>query len=430
VHRKGVLLFGCFAAVLVSYPICSAQIPGNAAPSHYKERVLHRFAGDKRGGAPFAGVTFDSSGNLYGTTTQGGVAGYGTVFELTHSETGWKETVLHSFKGADGDYPNAGSLVFDRAGNIYGTTAYGGAYGFGTVYELTKRSNNTWAERVLHSFRGVGNGDGQYPEAGIIFDSKGNLYGTTNLGGREAYGCPGNGCGTVFKLTPSGSHWKETLLYTFRGNEDGAGVNAPLIFDTAGSLYGTTAEGGTGNQGIIFELTQANGVWKERVLHRFTGGSDGGGPYAGLTFHGTGHIYGSTFYGGTSGYGTVFELSHLKTGWEETVLFNFDAGSDGGFPYYGTLKFDKTGNIYGTTQAGGCCGFGTVFELSPGGDGKWTETVLDGFVGDGDDGVQPVGGVVFDAAGNLYGTTSGGGNLGTCSDTVSGCGVVFELTPQ
>jgi uncharacterized repeat protein (TIGR03803 family) len=141
-------------------------------------------------------------------------------------------------------------------------------------------------------------------------------------------------------------------------------------------------------------------------------------------------INSSTFSGGTSGFGTVFELRHLKTGWKETVLSNFDAGSDGGFPYFGTLPFDKTGNIYGTTLAGGCCGFGTVFELSPAGNREWTETVLASFVTDGDDGVQPDGGVIFDAAGNLYGTTAGGAGLGTCSDTVLGCGVVFELSPQ
>jgi uncharacterized repeat protein (TIGR03803 family) len=427
-HRKGVLLVvGCFASLFGSYRMGSAQIV-NTTPSQYKETVLHRFSGGKQGGAPFAGLTFDSSGNLYGTTSQGGF-GFGAVFELTPAKTGWKERVIYRFaKLPDGIIPNPGSLILDGAGNIYGTTGGGGAYGFGTVYELTRHPDNTWTESILYSFRGSGNGDGQDPEAGLIFDSLGNLYGTTALGG---HGCSGTGCGTVFKLSPSGSDWTETLLYSFRGNSDGAGVSAPVIFDRAGNLYGTTTEGGnSANQGTVFELTQAKGVWKEKVLHRFTGGSDGGGPYAGLTLHGTGHIYGSTFYGGTSGYGTVFELTHLKTEWMETVLYNFDAGSDGGFPYYGTLVFDKTGNVYGTTSTGGCCGFGTVFELSPAGNGKWTETVLDGFVGDGDDGVEPDGGLVFDTAGNLYGTTSGGGGLGTCSDTVLGCGVVFKLTPR
>jgi uncharacterized repeat protein (TIGR03803 family) len=389
------------------------------------EVILYSFSGENDGGAPFAGMIFDKEGKLYGTTTQGGVGGVGTVFELTPSSNGWDQTTLYNFTGgAGGGGPSTAGLIFDHAGDIYGTTGNGGAHGFGTVFELKPNSDKGWTEKVLYSFRGNGQDDGQNPSGGVIFDDSGNLYGTTVLGGRGSDTCPA-GCGTVFKLTPSRSGWKETRLYSFKGNEDGAGVAAGVIFDKAGSLYGTTSEGGTG-YGNVFTLARVNGRWKEQVLYRFTGGSDGGTPYAGLTFDRADNIYGTTFYGGTAGYGTVFKLALSKKHWRESVLHSFTAGSDGGFPYYGTLLFDKAGNLYGTTLVGGCCADGVAFELSPS-KAQWKETVLYSFSGE--DGCEPVSGLVFDAVGRLYGTTSGWGGLGSCNDTVYGCGVAFELTP-
>jgi uncharacterized repeat protein (TIGR03803 family) len=385
-----------------------------ASPSSpsVQEVILYSFSGKNDGGAPSAAMTFDSKGNLYGTTNQGGVGLGGTVFKLTSSSNGWEESTLYSFTGGkDGGFPGPGTLIFDYEGNIYGTTIGGGTYGFGTVFELKPEPNNAWKEKVLYSFKGSKKGDGQQPWAGVTSDESGNLYGTTELGGHASTTCP-SGCGTVFKLTHSGSVWTEALIYNFKGKQDGAGVPAGVIADKGGNLYGTTSEGGgVGNFGTVFKLAQTKGVWKEQVLHRFTGGDDGGSPYAGLTLDSAENLYGTTFYGGTSGYGTVFKLS--KTGWRETVLQNFAASTDGGFPYYGTLIFDKAGNLYGTTSVGGCCADGIAFELSPS-EEQWTETVLFSFSGE--DGWEPNAGLNFDALGNLYGTTSGGAGLGSCSD--------------
>jgi uncharacterized repeat protein (TIGR03803 family) len=409
------------------------------AADNWKATVLHSFD-SWDGSAPQSGLIFDAAGNLYGTTVTGGTypcgaLGCGTVFELTPVPGGgWTETVLHSFSGSapDGLNPYA-SLVFDAVGNLYGTTAGGGTYGYGTVFELSPAPGGGWRERVLHSFA---NGtDGAYPVYGaLIFDAAGNLYGTTSSGG--TYSCQGNGgCGTVFELSPTASGgWTETVLYDFGRGTDGYSPEAGLVQDAAGNLYGTTTYGGANGCavaqyegcGTVFELTPAaGGRWTETVVHDFGGGTDAATPVAGLTFDTAGNLYGTTESGGSYGFGTVFELSPAGTGWSEKVIYSFNEGPDGYEPTAGTLVFDTAGSLYGTAYYGGSDGDGgTAFQLTQAAGGAWTETALYSFaLYDGD-----WAGLIFDADGNLYGTTWYGGT-GQCDAPYPGCGTVFELSP-
>jgi uncharacterized repeat protein (TIGR03803 family) len=259
-------------------------------------------------------------------------------------------------------------------------------------------------ESVLYAFNGIA--AGLHPTAGLVRNAEGNLYGTTNQGGNT--GCGGLGCGTVFKVTPSG---EETVLHVFTGAPDGASPAADLILDKEGNLYGTTQDGGASCCGTVFQLTPAG---KETVLHSFTGAADGGAPSARLLSDGEGNLYGTTQYGGAS-YGTVFELT---PGGILNVLYTFTGGADGGTPLGGLIPWK--GNLYGTTVGGGAFRLGTVFELTK----KGEEIVLHSFSG-GSDGVSPFAGLIPDKEGNLYGTTLGGGGSGC---TGGGCGTVFEVT--
>jgi uncharacterized repeat protein (TIGR03803 family) len=382
-----------------------------------KEKALYSFhyAGEGCGSdgcVPYAGLIFDGSGNLYGTTSYGGAGNCdcGTVFELSpNGGGGWTETVLYSFTGgSDGQNPSQG-LVFDNAGNLFGVTPYGGSQncgnGCGVVFELQHLSGG-WSYSTIYSF--TGNPDGAIPDAGLIFDGKGNLYGTTADGGVNTHGS----LGTVFELTPNDNgNWTESVIYSFgtrRGN--GASPNG-LIFDGVGSLYGTTQAGGQCNSnetgcGIVFQLKPVSGAWKESILYSFKGGIDGEVPTAGLALDKAGHLYGTTSAGGDYEQGTVFEVAHSKHGWSETVLHSF-GGSDGALPYAG-LILDKAGNLYGTSYRGGAFASGAVYELKRLKSG-WTENVLYSFTG-GNDGNGPVAGLIFDAKANLYGTTLYGGS--------------------
>ncbi len=391
-----------------------AQGQSPAMSGGWAEKVLHSFNDNGMDEYyPFAGLISDAAGNLYGTTAAGGTYGGGTVFELTlQAGVGWTEQVLHNFgNGTDGSGPFAG-LIFDAVGNLYGTTEEGGSSGWGIVFELTPTSGGGWTETVLHSFQHNGT-DGYVPVAGLIFDAAGNLYGTTSGGG--TYGnCTYFGCGTVFELTPtSGGGWTEQVLHDFGNGTDGAKPSAGVTFDAAGNLYGTTVEGGTYTDGTVFELTPtAGGGWTEQVLWNFGSGTDGAGPYASLIFDAAGNLYGTTWAGGVYGAGTVFELtSTAGGGWTEQVLHSLSGdGTDGANPD-AVLTFDAAGNLYSTTYEGGAysCGgpgCGTVFEMMPTAGGGWTEQVLHSF-GSGRDGAEPAAGLIFDAAGNLYGTTWG-----------------------
>jgi uncharacterized repeat protein (TIGR03803 family) len=388
-------------------------------------KLIHNFNGDNGvdGGAPWAGLIADAAGNLYGTTQMGGAYSYGAVFEvLPKPGGGWTERILHSFNNndVDGYYPVAG-LVFDAAGNLYGTTTSGGTHDNGTAFELVPKPG-AWGERILHNFNDndADGADGYLPYSSLVIDNSGNLYGTTVYGGA-------NDNGSVYELSPKGSSWTETILHSFVKNSvDGAYPYAGLVFDSSGNLYGTTT-GINYNLGAVFELLpQTGGTWEEQILYSFTS-ANGYAPYAGLVIDGSGNLYGTTTEGGTYGGGVVFELSpQAGGGWSQSVLHNFNAtGKDGFEPYSGVI-FDASGNLYGTTNYGGdgtnCMqGCGTVFELTPQTGGGWGEVILHRFNNSLTDGARPYGGVVFGASGNLYSTTTYGGSYGW--------GTVFEVTP-
>jgi uncharacterized repeat protein (TIGR03803 family) len=307
-----------------------------------QEKVILSF-NNTNGNQPTAGLIFDGSDNLYGTATEGG-EGVGCVFELSPKAGGWTDQVLFSFNNvSDGFQPHAG-LVRDSAGNLYGTASSGGtADEDGVVFELTP-NGGTWTEIVLHTFHKDGT-DGSQPWANLIFDGSGNLYGTTVQGGK-------NSGGTVFELSPgAGGAWTETILHNFPANgTDGSSPYGALVFDSAGNLYGTTAAGGAGGYGTVFELKRAGGNWLEKVLHRFNeNGVDGTFPETALVFDAAGNLYGTTVSGGTfvnNGFwGTVFELAPQPGGaWREKVLHSFGAGSDGRYPQ-APVVLDTSGNL-------------------------------------------------------------------------------------
>jgi len=379
-----------------------------SAQAASSEKVLYSFTGGADGSGPVAGLVFDAAGNLYGTAYSGGAKGFGTVFQLTPGSNGkWTQNVIHTFTGGnDGGLPMAG-LTFDSAGNLYGTTSGNGAKGHGVVFQLKPGSNGKWTERVLHTFNFK---DGGEPVGGLIFDAAGNLYGTTMKGGAHEYG-------TVFQLSlGSNGKWKIKVLHSFNSNgHDGYFPQAGLALDPAGNLYGTTHDGGSKNCGIVFQLVLGtNGKWTENVIHVFNAGNghDGASSFATPAFDAAGNVYGTTNGGGASKfYGIVFQLTlDTSTGkWKESILHTFSGGSDGSEPAAGVIV-DAAGNVYGTTEVGGTKGL--VFQLTLGTNGKWKETVLHNFGGS--DGARPMAGLVLDATGNLYGTTQQGGanNLG------------------
>ncbi len=392
------------------------------AAARGSETVLYAFQGGTDGSLPAAGVIADDAGNLFGTTYFGGgggcaPGGCGTIFELAPNGA---ETVLYAFKGDnDGELPQGG-LVAGKAGNYYGTTTQGGASASGTAFKLAPGGT----EKVLHAFSG--DRDGYYPAGDLAADNKGNFYGTTEFGGRmNAAECNYDGCGVVFEIGPGG---RMTGLHVFRGGRDGIEPMAGVISDGKGNLFGTTYFGGGGDNcatgcGTVFTITPQG---RETVLYVFRGGSDGSLPVGGLTMDGSGNLYGTTSYGGpggancpegTLGCGTVFRIAPDGT---ETVLYAFQGGSDGWSPYAGVIA-DQQGNLYGTTYFGGgtgCghnAGCGTVFKLAP--DGK--ERVLYAFQG-GSDGGLPEAALLAGKNGILIGTATVGGTKDN--------GVVFSVS--
>jgi uncharacterized repeat protein (TIGR03803 family) len=396
----------CSCAVLVIAMLAAASLQAQILGT------LYNFNGAPNGALPIGGLV-RIDGRFYGTTVDGGAdSTAGTVFEV---DLKGNETTLHSFSGSPDGYGPLAGLIKDSDGNLYGTTAYGGLYNFGTVFEVSE----TGAETVLYSFSGYP-ADGANPQADLVRDAAGNLYGTTQFGGpgpcQDNNGNP-QGCGTVFVLSTSGA---ETVLHGF-GSEttDGQMPIARLLRDSAGNLYGTTYSGGTQGMGTVFKVTPSG---TETVLYSFVGTPDGSGPEAGLILH-AGIFYGTTYLGGASNYGTVFAVTEKG---QETVLYSFSAlHQDGHYPAAALVR-DSSGNLYGTTLGGGIeakyChviqnGCGVIFKLSSAG----KETVLHRFAGYPTEGSAPISDLLRDSLGNLYGTTDVGGNAES--------GTVFEFAP-
>jgi uncharacterized repeat protein (TIGR03803 family) len=272
--------------------------------------------------------------------------------------------------------------------------------------------------KLLHSFGGAGDGSG--PFAALVADGTGQLYGVT-LAGPTGSQCQSSGCGVVFKLSPNpDGSWTENLIYQFTGGSDQSSPAFPVAFDPLGNLYGTT-QGNPGEYGTVFRLTpNADGSWSQRTIYTFSGGADGGQPF-GIAVGGVGRLYGTTYRDRGNYQGLVFDLAQVSAlNWSQNVLHHFGSGNDG-YGASGELIFDATGNIYGTTYSGGLVGNGTVFKLSANADGAWNETILYSFLGS-PDGAHPYAGLIFDSVGNLYGTTEQGGSTGE--------GTAFQLTPN
>jgi uncharacterized repeat protein (TIGR03803 family) len=381
--------------------------------------VLHNFSGGGDGNFPTSGLIADRAGNLYGTALEGGARNGGTVFKMTRQASGWTLLPLYTFQGGnDGNGPHAG-VIFGPNGSLYGATSTGGGSncglgsGCGTVFNL--RPSPTfpvtvlapWRETQLYRFRGTT--DGANPMYGeLIFDAAGNLYGTTEGGGAAGFGA-------VFKLTPNGGGWTQSIIYSFSGAQDGKSPQSGVMFDNAGNLYGTTESGGASNFGTVYQLTPSGSGWTENTLHNFSGGNDGAHPWGALLFDGTNNFYG-TSTGGEGGDGTIFKLTLLNGSWEYAVLHNF-SGNDGQGPV-DSMIMGADGSLYGTALDGGANGYGSVFKLTPG-NGGWTYASLHDF--NNSDGNSPFGNLVFDSSGNLYGTAFSGG--------ADGLGVVFEIMP-
>jgi uncharacterized repeat protein (TIGR03803 family) len=341
-----------------------------------------------------------------------------------------RETVLYHFQGSANGVDPLGNLVTDQAGALYGTTYAGGSGpsgGYGTVYKLTP-SGRHYSEKVIYSFQN--SPDGAHPNAGPIADATGALYGTTFYGGTGT-GCISYSCGTVFKLTPTGSGYTESVIYNFHGHGDAQNPLGGLLADKSGDLYGTSYNGGQGGGGAVFKLTPSGSGYIETVLWSFGHPGDGLNPQAGLVADRTGALYGTTQLGGSGsctgglGCGTVFKLTPYASGYLEGVLYSFQAGSDGAQPL-ASVTLGKNHAIFGTTNTGGAGpsgGYGTIFALKPSGT-SYTETILHTFQG-GSDGLGPLANLTFNSGtGILYGTTAGGGGASACP---SGCGTVFRL---
>ena len=343
--------------------------------------VLYSFPGGSGGQYPIPGVIQDTVGNFYGTTANGGSDGYGVVYEVA---TSGSETVLHTFSGgSDGEYPYA-PVLRDRKGNLYGATNSGGNSGQGgVVYKIDTAGKET----ILHAFAG-GTSDGCNPFQGVVMDSKGNLYGTTN-------GCGACNGGTVFKLTPTG---KETVLHSFTEGSEPS-YYGHLLMDKAGDLYGVLQVGGSSGDGVLYKLS-AKG--KFTVLHSFAGGSSDGCYSSGsVAVDKAGNFYGTTYSCGAHNYGIVWEVSGKG---KETILHNFAGGSSDGCNTVAGVVLDSNDNLYGNSSLCGASGEGTAWELS----NKGALTVLHSFAG-GSDGAVPYGELLRTAKGELYGTTLEGG---------------------
>ena len=393
-------------------------------PLAYADGVLEViYSLDEEGGSyPSTDLVTDAQGNLYGMAVQGGEFGGGTVFRLSPVPGGWEYTVLYNFTGGkDGGQPYGG-VTLDAAGNIYGSAVVGGKSqpgtcpsedGCGVVWRVSN-VNGTWTQKVLHNFDGA---DGYGPGGPVVLDASGNLYGMTAVGG--AYGL-----GTIYQIQPGpNDKWALRVIHDFTGGIDGgAGSAGRLLVDETGSIFGVATIGGAYGQGVVFKLTAgANGKFKQDTLYSFRGEPDAGFPYGGLVRDAAGNLYGTSYYAGAHGDGAVFQLSpHHNGRYKERVLYSFEGDEAGAYPI-GGLVLDGAGNLYGTTSEEGSagCGCGTVYKIAPVGD-AWEHTVVYSFTGT-PDAAFSYSGLLLDSAGNLFGTTVHGGEHND--------GAVFKVTP-
>jgi uncharacterized repeat protein (TIGR03803 family) len=403
--------------------------------SRVQHIILHSFGGSD-GVGPLYGVIADKKGALYGTTVLGGAAGAGSVFKLTPAKSGYSETVLYNFLGgSDGSAPFSG-LVTDKTGALYGVTLGGGSGacigGCGTVFKLTPKKSG-YTKTTIYFF-GSGT-DASLPLGTLVLDKKGALYGAAQYGGTQ-------NDGAIFKLTPNKSGYSETVIYSFRNGSDGDFPQAGLVMDKQGALYGTTFYGGPGSCdggcGTVFKLTPSGSGYDKSILYAFKDYVDGYLPFAAVTLdESTGVIYGTTWWGGTTHDGNVFKLTPSGSGYDKTTLYSFDHhlhhGTNGVMPR-SQLLLRPDGTLYGTDfiGGGGCSGIGcgSVFELKPSGSGYSFEYVYNFR--------HPLNGadpefsnLIIDPKGDLYGTTDSGGSKTDCYDGgpggAHGCGTVFKL---
>ena len=405
---------GCWIAtafVFAIFPVLAAQAQ--------TFNILYSFGeGGDVGQYPFAGLVMDQAGRLYGTNFFGGEHGFGTVYGLARAGSGWIATGLYSFQGqevggTDGAYPES-NVTFGPDGTLYGTTAFGGIgdnEGHGTVFNLRppatvcKTALCPWTETVLYRFTGgsdggFGEGLQSYGDA-LVFDHAGNIYGTTPMGGAH-------GGGVVFRLTRSGDSWTESVLWSFTGGSGGTTPLSGVVFDSAGNLYGTAAFGGANGDGVVYQLSPSGSSWTQTTLYSFGSEDGGGNPIGGLTMDAQGNLYGVT---GFEGSGEAYELTLSGGSWtvSRRQIFSQYEGA------FNAPTLDAQGNLYGTINLG-TNETGEVFKLTPSGNG-WNYIDLYDFTTDGS---NPIGGVIVDASGNVYGTTAGGGYDG---------GTVWEITP-
>jgi uncharacterized repeat protein (TIGR03803 family) len=382
---------------------------------------IHRFTGGD-GEHPYAGLTMDAGGKLYGTTSEGGSSDYGTVFRLVRAGSGWVLNTLYNFQGlSDGISPRA-RVILGPDGALYGTTYLGGSTncgnGCGTIFRLQPPSNACktalcpWIKTIIHTFGGTREGnDGRNPVGDLIFDEQGNLFGVTNGGGQYDVGM-------VYELTRTANGWTESVVHSFTtlfGNPVSG-----LALDQNGNFYGT-AQRVVHYFGGVYRLVPSGTGWTEEDLYKFQAGDDGGWPMSGVILDDAGNVYGTASSFGPNGGGTIFELSPSNGGWSFSLLFGL-VGRNGG--PQADLMFDGAGNLYGTTIGDGAFQYGSVFKLTPG-SGGWSYTSLYDF---NDPGVatNPLSSVVRDASGNLYGTNAQGSTPFFCS---GGCGGVWEISP-
>ena len=412
VDAGAILFTACAHGTQASLPQTArtlVQTAGSSAPS-VPYQVIYPFSGGNDGGNPETPLVFDPQGNAYGTTVQGGSAGCGTIFRLHPAAQGkWQESVLYNFTCfADGKNPHGG-VVRDALGNLYGTTTAGGLNGgctgdgCGVVFEL----KHTGAIATLHTF--AGGGDGFGPGSPLTFDAAGNLYGMAPDGGKFGFG-------TVFTLQQSGGSWHFHAIHQFSGgNGGGTGSLGALLVDSHGTIFGVTETGGAHQAGIAYTLTPNGSAWTFTPVYVFKGTPDGGNPYGGLISSG-GKLYGTTYFGGRNGAGSVFELTPKAGVYGERVVYSFKGGKDGSSPT-SSLLASGSGVLYGTTSAGGSgCGCGTVFSLAP---GSFAESVLHSF-GASHDGQSPYFGLTASGK-SLYSSTVAGGT--------GGSGTIFSITP-